>query len=72
MERGEKGGPRREGISSTTSDDRFTIPLTYPSEFDVAKIGRAIEKFFAAEKAGRSYKVLARPTEDLGVRIVFA
>jgi hypothetical protein len=61
-------------ISEARPDDRFTIHLTYPlGEFNVAKIGRAVEKFFAAErKAGRTYRVVARSSVDLGVRIALA
>jgi hypothetical protein len=61
-------------ISAARPDDRFTIHLTYPpSEFNVAKIGREVEKFFAAErKEGRTYKVVARSSADLGVRITLA
>jgi hypothetical protein len=61
-------------ISAARPDDDFTIHLTYPlDEFNVAKIGQQVAKFFAAErKAGRAYKVVTRSPKDLGVRVVLA
>lgn len=49
-------------ISAGRLHDDFTVHLTYPlGEFNVAKIGPQVGKFFAAErKAGRAHKVVAR------------
>ena len=42
-------------ISAARPDDDFTIHLTYPlDEFNVAKIGQQVAKFFAAEQEGRT------------------
>ena len=61
-------------ISAARPDDDFTIHLTYPlDEFNVAKIGQQVGKFFAAErKAGRAYKVVTRPSGELAVRVALA
>ena len=58
-------------ISAARPDDDFTIHLTYPlDKFNVPKIGQQVAKFFAAEKkAGRAYKVVTRPPEELAVRL---
>jgi hypothetical protein len=63
-----------ELISAARPDDKFTIHLTYPTnEFNVPKIGKAIAKFFAKEKAaGRKYKVNTRASGDLSFRIELA
>lgn len=61
-------------LSQARPDDAFTIHLTYPADrFNVPAIGKAISKFFAAEKAaGRKYKVQARKTDDLSFRLELA
>jgi hypothetical protein len=61
-------------LSQARPDDGFTIHLTYqPDAFNVPEIGKAIGKFFAAEKAaGRKYKVEARKTDDLSFRLDLA
>lgn len=66
--------PTLELLSAARKDDKFTIHLTYPTnEFNVAKIGTAVAKFFADEKqAGRKYKVAARPTGKLSQTIALA
>jgi hypothetical protein len=63
-----------EMISKARPDDRFTIHLTYPTDkFNVAAIGRKVEKFFAAEKkAGRKYKVVTRPAKELSLSVTLA
>jgi hypothetical protein len=61
-------------ISKARPDDGFTIHLTYaPDDFEVPAVGKAIAKFFAAEKAaGRKYGVETRKKADLGLRIALA
>jgi hypothetical protein len=61
-------------ISAARPDDDFTVHLTYPlDEFNVPKIGREVEKFFAAErKSGRRYKVATRSSGELSIRVVLA
>lgn len=61
-------------ISRSRPDDKFTIYLTYPkSEYRVAKIGKAVDTFFAKEKAeGRKYKVVIRKPGDVSLRIPLA
>jgi hypothetical protein len=61
-------------ISAARPDDDFTIHLTYPlDEFNVAKIGQQVQKFFDTEKrAGRGYKVVTRPSGELAARVVLA
>jgi hypothetical protein len=61
-------------ISAARPDDAFTIHLTYPTdEFNVPAIGRDVAKFFAAEKkAGRKYRVVARPSGQLSLRLPLA
>lgn len=63
-----------EMISAARRDDDFTIHLTYPTdEFNVPRIGEKVEKFFAAERrAGRAYRVVARPPGELSVRVAVA
>jgi hypothetical protein len=58
-------------LSKARPDDDFTIHLTYQVDgFNVPDIGKAIGKFFAAEKAaGRKYKVEARKPDDLSFRL---
>jgi len=58
-------------LSQARPDDGFTVHLTYPPDaFNVPLIGKAIGKFFAAEKAaGRKYKVEARKPDDLSFRL---
>ncbi len=61
-------------ISAARRDDDFTIHLTYPTgEFDVPRIGEKVETFFAGERrAGRAYRVVARPPGELSVRVAVA
>jgi hypothetical protein len=61
-------------ISAARPDDDFTVHLTYPlDEFNVAKIGKQVGKFFAAErKGGRAYTVVTRPSGELAVRVALA
>jgi hypothetical protein len=63
-----------EMISAARRDDDFTIHLTYPTdEFNVPRIGEKVEKFFAAERrAGRAYRVVARPPGELSLRVAVA
>jgi len=58
-------------LSQARPDDGFTVHLTYPTDgFNVPAIGKAVGKFFAAEKAaGRKYKVEARKPKDLSFRL---
>lgn len=61
-------------ISKARPDDKFTIHLTYPAdEYKVPKIGKAVDAFFAREKAaGRKYKVVVRKVGELALRIALA
>ena len=61
-------------ISKARPDDKFTIHLTYPAdEYKVPKIGKAVDAFFAREKAaGRKYKVVVRKAGKLSLRIPLA
>ncbi len=61
-------------ISAARRDDDVTVHLTYPpGKFNAPRIGRSVEKFFAAErKAGRGCRVASRSAEELSVRVVLA
>lgn len=61
-------------ISKARLDDKFTIYLTYPAdEYKVPKIGKAVDAFFAREKAaGRRYKVVVRKSGEVSLRIRLA
>jgi len=61
-------------ISAARPDDTFTIHLTNPlDEFVKPAIGKAVKKFFDAEKAaGRKYKLNIRASADLSVQVPLA
>jgi hypothetical protein len=52
-------------------DDDFTIWLTNPTdEFELPDIGKGVQAFFDAEKAGgRTYRVNQRKSNDLSIVI---
>jgi hypothetical protein len=58
-------------ISAARPDDKFAIHLTNPPDhFVKPAIGKAVQKFFDAERAaGRKYKVNIRGAADLSIKI---
>lgn len=66
--------PTLEMIVKSRDDDDFTIWLANaPSDFADEEVGREVAKFFAdQEKAGRTFNVVYRDADQLGVRIELA
>jgi hypothetical protein len=63
-----------EMIAAARRGDDFAIHLTCATDdFNAPKIGRAVEKFFAAKKkAGRKLKVIARATDQRSIQLPLA